>query len=115
MMDRPCQLESSEDGYKKQFNFAYNGRTKFNRGDIVVHFKREIGEALGEIGRYDFSCIYRIVAHGKHTETGENYVVYESLDNGEVYIRPEDMFYGPVDSTKYPNVHQVYRFMKINE
>lgn len=112
MIDRPLRIDAMSRSDK---DFAYNGRTKFNRGDIVVHFKREIGESEGEIGRYDFSYIYRIVAHGKHTETGEKYVVYESLEDGQVYIRPEDMFYGPVDSTKYPNVHQVYRFVKISK
>lgn len=112
IVDGPLRIDAMSRSGK---DFAYNGRTKFNRGDIVVHFKREIGESAGEIERYNFSYIYRIIAHGNHTETDEKYVVYESLEDGQVYIRPEDMFYGPVDSAKYPNVHQVYRFVKISK
>lgn len=115
MTDGPLRSNSVNSSEKDSFNFAYNGRTKFQRGDIVVHFKREISESEGEIGKYDFSYIYRIIAHGEHTETGEKYVVYESLEDGKVYIRPEDMFYGPVDSAKYPNVYQVYRFVKMSK
>lgn len=114
-MDGLLQPKASEHDYKKEFKFAYNGRTKFSRGDIVVHFKREIGETTGEIGKYDLKYIYRIIAHGEHTETGELYVVYESLEDGRVYVRPEDMFYGPVYTSKYPNVSQVYRFVKLTK
>ena len=38
-------------------------------------------------------------------------VVYRSLyGNGELYVRPYDMFASPVDRVKYPNVEQEYRF-----
>ena len=46
-----------------------------------------------------------------HSETGEKYAVYRQLyDNGELYIRPLDMFLSEVDKNKYPNVKQKFRF-----
>ncbi|MBQ3048263.1 MAG: DUF1653 domain-containing protein [Clostridia bacterium] len=46
-----------------------------------------------------------------HSETKEKYVVYRGLyGNGELYIRPLDMFLSKVDKIKYPNVKQEYRF-----
>ena len=46
-----------------------------------------------------------------HSETGEKYAVYRQLyGNGELYIRPLDMFLSEVDKNKYPNVKQKFRF-----
>ena len=46
-----------------------------------------------------------------HSETREKYVVYRSLyGEGELYIRPMDMFLSKVDKEKYPKVKQEYRF-----
>ncbi len=46
-----------------------------------------------------------------HSETGEKYAVYRQLyGNGELYIRPLDMFLSEVDRNKYPDVKQKFRF-----
>lgn len=46
-----------------------------------------------------------------HSETGEKYAVYTQLyGNGELYIRPLDMFLSEVDRNKYPDVKQKFRF-----
>lgn len=46
-----------------------------------------------------------------HSETKEKYVVYRSLyGEGELYIRPYEMFLSKVDKVKYPNIEQEYRF-----
>ena len=50
-----------------------------------------------------------------YSETGEKYAVYRQLyGNGELYIRPLDMFLSEVDKNKYPNVKQKYRFQLQN-
>ena len=47
----------------------------------------------------------------RHSETGEEYVVYRKLyGDGSLWIRPKEMFLGRVDRDKYPDVQQEYRF-----
>ena len=54
---------------------------------------------------------YLVEDIAKHSETGETYVVYRQLyGNGELWIRPLDMFLEEVDHDKYPDVKQKYRF-----
>ena len=59
-----------------------------------------------------FKNNYYILADvATHSETGEKYAVYRQLyGNGELYIRPLDMFLSEVDKNKYPNVKQKFRF-----
>lgn len=53
--------------------------------------------------------IYVITDIAKHTETGNDLVIYTNTDD-IVYARPLDMFMTEVDHSKYPNVKQKYRF-----
>lgn len=59
---------------------------------------------------------YEILSIATHTETGEELVIYRSLaDKSKVWARPYEMFNSLVDTEKYPNVAQKYRFEEIKE
>ena len=54
---------------------------------------------------------YLLVDIAKHSETGEEYVVYRKLyEDCALWVRPLDMFMEEVDHEKYPDVEQKYRF-----
>ena len=54
---------------------------------------------------------YLVEDVARHSETGEEYVVYRQLyGEGQLWIRPKAMFLEPVDREKYPDCPQEYRF-----
>lgn len=81
---------------------------RFEKGDIVKHFKRELIE--GEKGT---KYLYEIVGVAHHSETGELLMVYRALyGDGFMCARPLEMFLSEVDREKYPTIKQQYRFEK---
>ncbi len=84
-----------EQGEKGDLTFTYD--RDFQPGDTVQHFK---------------GGFYKIVI-GINTETEEKMVVYQSLKDQRVCIRPYDMFISKVDREKYPNAYQPYRLIKV--
>ena len=54
---------------------------------------------------------YLLVDVAKHSETGEDYVVYRKLyEDCALWVRPLEMFLEEVDHEKHPEVEQKYRF-----
>ena len=84
---------------------------RFQPGDIVKHFKRELsGDVLSvEPNKY----LYEVLSWARHSETDERYVVYRALyGTKETWVRPFAMFMEEVDRAKYPQVAQTFRFEK---
>ena len=90
------------------------------KGDIVKHFKRELisDETLKDNPNI---YLYEIIGTAKHTENGEELIVYKPLYDAECTktvdyaARPMSMFLSEVDREKYPNIKQKYRFEKVGK
>lgn len=74
---------------------------------------RELPKA-GEKYRHFKGGEYEIVSLAVGSEDGDSQVVYRALyEPYTVYVRPLEMFMGPVDMEKYPEAKQELRFEKI--
>lgn len=74
---------------------------------------------IGKVYRHFKGNHYYIKDIAKHSETGEEYVVYQGLyGDNPVYIRRKEMFLEPADLERPDNIFkQEYRFelMDFNE
>lgn len=78
--------------------------------DSYYH-KGEIRRHIGGMVRHFKGDFYLLVSLAECHETGETFVVYKALyGTCETYIRPFDEFCSKVDTVKYPNSTQEYRF-----
>ncbi|MCM1181838.1 MAG: DUF1653 domain-containing protein [Roseburia sp.] len=67
-----------------------------------------------EIYRHFKGNCYQIITLARNSETNEKMVVYQQLYAPyEVYVRPLEMFMSRVDTRKYPNETQKYRFERL--
>ena len=54
---------------------------------------------------------YEVLFTARHSETGEDMVVYRALyGSHKLFARPLEKFLSPVDKRKYPTSKQEYRF-----
>lgn len=65
---------------------------------------------IGEIYHHFKGNDYKVLYIAKNSETLDEMVVYESLIDNSIWVRPYDMFNSLVDTNKYPNIEQKYRF-----
>ena len=96
-------------------------KSRFRKGDIIQHFKRETVDKEGYFPDY----LYMFLGTVRDTETKQEMALYEALysnndgiNAGDMFVRPLDMFLSEVDRDKYPNIKQKYRFevyMSVND
>lgn len=53
---------------------------------------------IGKIYKHYKGNNYKIIAFAKHSETLEDMVVYSSLDNSKIWVRPKSMWNEVVDN-----------------
>ena len=93
---------------------------KFNKGDIVKHFKRET-MTDEELSVDPLLYLYEIIGTSRHTEDKEELMIYkplyktECVEGVDYAARPLDMFMSEVDHEKYPKIKQKYRFEIYNK
>lgn len=86
----------------------------FDNTLYLKHFKREILNVPDTNSDY----IYKLLSVSTHSETKELLVNYEAMYEDEakgiklfhICSRPIEMFISRVDTNKYPNIKQKYRF-----
>ena len=69
---------------------------------------------INKIYKHFKGHLYKVLNIGKDSETLEKVVIYQNIENGDVWVRPYEMFNSLVDKEKYPNVKQKYRFEENN-
>ncbi len=95
-------------------------KRKFEKGDIVQHFKREMMTAE-QLSNDPLLYLYEIIGTSRHTENKEELMIYKPLyptectEGVDWAARPLEMFMSEVDHDKYPDVKQKYRFEKFRK
>ena len=67
----------------------------------------------GSYYRHFKGTTHKVIAIAKHSETLEDMVIYTHEGTDEVWARPYSLFNSLVDTQKYPQVEQKYRFEEV--
>lgn len=70
---------------------------------------------IGKIYKHFKGHTYVVERFAKDSESLQLMVVYKNIENNEYWVRSYEMFNSLVDSKKYPEVTQKYRFEEVNE
>lgn len=54
--------------------------------------------AVGKFYKHYKGNLYKIIALGKHSENLEEMIVYQSVKDGQIWIRPKSMWNGIIDN-----------------
>lgn len=54
--------------------------------------------AVGKFYKHYKGNLYRIIALGKHSENLEEMIVYQSVKDGQIWIRPKSMWNEIIDN-----------------
>ena len=66
---------------------------------------------IGRVYRHYKGDYYIVRAIARHSETGEQMVIYQALyGDGELWARPLALFMDKLDPAKHPDVEQSNRF-----
>ena len=83
--------------------------------DTIMGDTNERTVIIGRSYKHFKNIIVFVIATPINTETNERMVMYKCMKDGELYVRPMDMFLSEVDHDKYPDVKQEYRFELIED
>ena len=76
----------------------------------AAEIKRDLPKP-NQVYRHFKGDLYKILDIAEHTENHERLVVYKALHGTKsIYARPVSMFMSPVNTKKYPEVKQFFRF-----
>ena len=53
---------------------------------------------IGKIYKHYKGNVYKVIAIARHSETLEDMVVYSSLDNSKIWVRPKSMWNEVIDN-----------------
>ena len=56
--------------------------------------------SIGKTYRHYKGNTYKIIAFAKHSETTEDMIVYQSVEHGDIWVRPKSMWNEYVNDTK---------------
>lgn len=64
----------------------------------------------GGLYRHFKGGLYILRGIAEHSENGKAYVIYEDAETRKLWVRPYGIFVSKVDTKKYPEATQEYRF-----